>query len=214
MPRLTRKEYEEIYIRTYPLVKSVVLKFVRRYHPIFQYQEVEDWMNEVFSKVPEAFNNFQGKSSPTTFIYSVANNVMLNEFRKRMARTKKEDGLPGTSDPDDPVAPNQETEQNHSETHAPLMGAGAGRALAINGEKVQNKAHLETLFKDLFEALAEIDARFPSILRLLREEYTDEEIGEKLSTPAKTIFRLRKQALSVLKALLKKRGINSVQDIF
>ncbi|WP_416148560.1 RNA polymerase sigma factor SigX [Salipaludibacillus sp. HK11] len=81
-----REEFERLY-HTY-------------HHQLFQYlfylvrsrEVAEELVQEVYIKVLDSFNTFEGKSSEKTWLYSVAKHVAIDWIRKQTRKKRKAEG--------------------------------------------------------------------------------------------------------------------------
>lgn len=81
-----REEFERLY-NTY-------------HHQLFQYlfylvrsrEEAEELVQEVYIKVLDSFDTFEGKSTEKTWLYSVAKHVAIDSIRKQTRKKRKAEG--------------------------------------------------------------------------------------------------------------------------
>ncbi|CAM3059294.1 RNA polymerase sigma factor SigX [Filibacter tadaridae] len=66
------------------------------HHDVFKFliyltgdrDQAEDLMHEVYVRVLRAYSGFEGKSSEKTWLFSIAKNVAIDQFRKNAVRKK------------------------------------------------------------------------------------------------------------------------------
>ncbi|MDX5475183.1 MAG: RNA polymerase sigma factor [Bacillaceae bacterium] len=73
------------------------------YHFLIYYtgkKDVEDLVQEVFIRAIQSFHTFQGKSSPKTWLYSIARHIAIDNIRKKKFKWIKEEFLQTVKSPD------------------------------------------------------------------------------------------------------------------
>jgi RNA polymerase sigma factor (sigma-70 family) len=83
-------EFRQIYIEHYPKI----LRFLGRLSG--NHLEAEDLTQEVFIKVNEALDKFEGRSSLSTWIYTIATNTANDPFRRASFQKGSRMTLTGT----------------------------------------------------------------------------------------------------------------------
>ena len=87
------------------------------YHFLVYYIEssdVEDLVQEVFIRAIKGFDAFQNKSSPKTWLFSIARNVGIDEIRKRSRSRKKHMSWFGDEETDSKETPEEILQLNEN----------------------------------------------------------------------------------------------------
>lgn len=77
MSKLTKKDLEAIIKENYKKIYNLGLRLFN-----YNFQDAEDFTQEVFEQFYKNYKKFEGKSQISTWIYSIGLNLGLNLFRK------------------------------------------------------------------------------------------------------------------------------------
>ena len=212
MPKLSKEEFEQFYVKYYGLIISKVVKRVKSYPSLFTFGEVKDLTDDIFIELYEALKLFRGESSQTHYVVCVAENCLNNEYRKRMRRSRllKEysQGEVRTG-VDEETAEGEIGEDETTEYISPVPRKGPPRDEEAKYIERQRKS----IVNELIGELDKQDEKLASVIKFYILGLTDNEIGEELGVPGKTVFNWRNKAFEILKKILKERGIQSLNDI-
>lgn len=210
MAGLSKKDFENLYLQSYRVVRNCVFRFVRGYVPLFSFDECEDLIQEVYKEVFESWENFRGECSETTFVVAVAKNFLKNEFRKRLRRSrlaKEQQPTSRTKGFEKPEEASQEDEPSQYMSVEPEKGR------LDNEEKDIIRRQQKRIVEELINELGKQDEKLADVIKLYISGFTDKEIGERLTLPGKTVFHWRNKAFEIFKKILKGKGIKSLDDV-
>ncbi len=74
-------DFDEIYAELQPKIRSYLSRMLGD-------QEVEDSLQEVFTKVSRGLATFKGQSKPSTWVYRIATNTAIDKLRSSASRKK------------------------------------------------------------------------------------------------------------------------------
>ncbi|WP_096202024.1 RNA polymerase sigma factor SigX [Bacillus sp. FJAT-45350] len=87
---------EDAFERLFETYHQSLFQFI--FYMVRHRETAEELVQEVYIKVLQSFENFEGKSSEKTWIYSVARHVTIDYIRKQNRKKRKWFGLVGSID--------------------------------------------------------------------------------------------------------------------
>lgn len=217
MPVLKKKEFEELYIKDYQRVRNRVARFIKSSSPLFTPEECEDLIHDIFTTLPGAWKNYDPEQrTKTDFLMAVGTMFLKSERRKRITRKDKQKLL--MAHEREPHISIKDLEKQLEEEKQKIEGeqyirAAPEKEKVIDGRTLIIRREQKRILIESIEELEKQDKKLAEVIELHWLHFTDEEIGRRLNIPGKTIFRWREKAFELCKKLLKKRGIQSLDDI-
>jgi len=160
---------------------SVFDELYRKYHhDVFQFlfymvknkEQAEDLVQEVYIRVLKSYEQFEGKSSEKTWLFSIARNVAIDSFRKQKGWKQK-------------LLEKFDWSTNQVKDHGPIP-----EEIAVQNEEIQ------LIYRCLDKCT--IDQRMVIIMRYIHE-LSISETAETLSWTESKVKTTQHRALKVLK---------------